>query len=57
VTSVTCSINNGENVNDEVHFSQVSAAPLTDIINKKMKHYVKLSPHHTLKRTVGSGGP
>ena len=37
-TYVTCFIKNGENVNDEVHFSQVSLAPLTNTINKEMKH-------------------
>ena len=47
VTSITCLINNDENVNDEVHFSQVSPAPLTNVINKEMKHYVKLYPHCT----------
>jgi hypothetical protein len=47
VTSITCFINHGENVNDEVHFLQVSLAPLTNIVNKEMRHYVKLYPQHT----------
>ena len=37
-TNITCFINNGENVNDEVYFSQASPASLTNIINKEMKH-------------------
>jgi DNA phosphorothioation-dependent restriction protein DptG len=56
-TSVTYFINNGENVNDEVHFSQVFLVLLTNIINKEIKHYVKLYPHHTQNRAVERGGP
>jgi hypothetical protein len=48
-------INNGQHATYELHFSQVSSVPLTNILDKEMKHHVKLYSHHTQIRAVGSG--
>ena len=53
MTSITCFINNGENVNDEVHFSQVSLAPLANI--KARKRSITLNYIRIIHRSEQSG--
>ena len=53
MTSITCFINNDENVNDEVHFSQVPLAPPANIIVRKWS--ITLSYIRIIHRSEQSG--
>ncbi len=42
---LTMKRNNDQHVSYKVHFSQVSSVPPKDILNKKIKHYIKFYPN------------